>query len=209
MSRPVGRTTGLALVAALIAGVAAAWMVSDYVQRVERRPGPLVSVLVAAQPIARGSRFDEIPTRALSSRRVPKSFAPVGALSAFGAMRGRRAVVDLSPGAYITDAMAVPVAAVGYRLRRGERAVSIEAVVTPDGAKPVTGQSVDLLASGIAGAAETSLVLSGAELLAVADAGDDAAGTARRFTLRVAAAQAAQVVRADTFAKELRLLVRP
>lgn len=199
----------MALAAALIAGVTAAWMVSDYVQRVERRPGPSVSVLVAARPIARGSRFDELPPRAFSSRRVPKLFAPVGALGAFSAIPGRRAVVDLPSGAYITGAMVVPVAAAGYRLRRGERAVSIEAVVTPDGAEPAAGQSVDLLASGIGGAAETALVLSDAELLAVADAAGGAAGTARRFTLRVAAAQAAEVVRADTFAKELRLLVHP
>lgn len=209
MSRPAGRATGLALAAALIAGVSAAWMVSHYVQRVERRPGPLVRVLVSARPIARGSRLDDLPPGALSSRRVPKSFAPVGALGSFSALPGRRAVVDLPPGAYITDATVAPVIATGYRLRRGERAVSVEAAVAPDGAEPAAGQSVDLLASGIGGAAETSLVLSGAELLAVADGGDGAAGSARRFTLRVAAAQAAPVVRADTFAKELRLLVRP
>lgn len=209
MIRPVGRATGLALAAALIAGVAAAWMVSDYVQHVERRPGPLVTVLVAARPIARGSRLDDLPPHAFSSRRVPKSFAPVGALSALGALSGRRTVVGLPPGTYITDATVAPAADAGYRLRRGERAVSIEAVVAPDDAEPAAGQSVDLLASGIGGAAETALVLSGAELLAVSDAGGAAAETARRFTLRVAAAQTAPVVRADTFAKELRLLVRP
>lgn len=210
MKRPAERATGLALVAALIAGVVAAWMVSDYVQRVEQRPGPPVRVLVAARPIARGARLDELPSRAFLVRRIPRSFAPEGALGSLGALPGRRAAIDLPAGAFITGATLAPAAAAaGFRLRRGERAVSVEAVVAPDGAEPVAGQSVDLLASGIGGAAETSLVLSGAQLLAVSDAGDGAAGSARRFTLRVSAAQAAPVVRADTFAKQLRLLVRP
>lgn len=198
------------LAAALAAGVGAAWLVTDYTRQIERRSGPAVAVLVTQRPVAAGRRFDELPPGSVKERRVPRMYAPPGAIGSADALAARRAAVDLPSGAPISDSVAVAAAVGGEsRLRRGERAVSVEAVVMPDGAEPANGQTVDLLASGIGGATETSLVLSGAELLAVPVDEAAAPGAAHRYTLRVSAVQAASVVRADTFAKQLRLLLRP
>lgn len=210
MTRRAARTSWLALAIALVAGVTAAWLVNGYARGLERRAGANVAVVVANRAISAGTEFGELPPDALSLRRLPKSYMPPEAIGSIGELAARRAAVDLPRGSLITAAVAaIVVANGGYELRRGERAVSVEAVVSPDGARPAAGQTVDLLASGIGGAADTSLVLAGAEILAAGDADASVPAVARRFTLRVGASQAASVVRADTFARQLRLLVRP
>jgi hypothetical protein len=62
------------------------------------------------------------------------------------------------------------------------------------------------MSSGTGGSQQTSLLLSGAEVVAV---DDTARGDAQRITLRVAQSQAASVIRADVFARELRAIAWP
>lgn len=222
MNSRTRRTTTLALVVALAAGSAAAWLVNDYATALRKREGAPVTIAVAAAPIARGTRIDDrLAVSAIGERVVPRAYTPVGAVKAAENVLGMVTTVDLPRGAYLTtaDFSGGPLSGgAGFRLRDGERAITINALVTPDDAEPAPGRQADVLASGVGGGASTSLLLSGAEILAVADAAaetsdslDQAAGAPphRRITLRVAAGQAAAVVRADAFAKELRVVMRP
>jgi hypothetical protein len=63
-----------------------------------------------------------------------------------------------------------------------------------------------LLSSGVGGANQTSLLLSGAEVLAIDAA---ARGDQARITLRTTAEQAIALIRADVFARELRAVMWP
>lgn len=226
MSGALRRTTALAIVAALVAGTLAAWLVHDFMSSVRNRDGSPVTIAVALAPIARGARVDDqLLVAAVGQRTIPRVFAPKGAVGEGEDLLGSVAAVDLPPGAYLTTAdfsAAKSAGGTGFNLRRGERAVSVNALVAPDGADPSPGRQADLLASGIGGGSSTSLVLAGAEILAVSDAsatqtqpldGEDSSdGDAvprRRITLRVSQAQAPSVVRADAFAKELRVLMLP
>lgn len=226
MSGALRRTTALAIFVALVAGTIAAWLVRDFMSSVRDRDGSPVAIAVALTPIARGARVDDkLLVAAVGRRLVPRAFVPKGAVRAGEDLLGSIAAVDLPQGAYLTaaDFSAVESAGgTGFNLRRGERAVSVNALVAPDGADPSPGRQADLLASGIGGGSSTTLVLAGAEILAVADAsveqsealdGDDSSDGGgvphQRITLRVSQAQAPSVVRADAFAKELRVLMLP
>ncbi|MBK5230201.1 MAG: hypothetical protein JJE27_03405, partial [Thermoleophilia bacterium] len=191
------------------------------------RDGAPATVAIATAPIARGTRVDDrLVASAFDERVVPRAYVPAGAIGAAEDLLGTVAAVDLPRGAYLTaaDFSGGPRGGgVGFRLREGERAITVNALVAPDGAEPSPGRRADMLASGVGGGATTALVISGAEILAVAndaaeamDSRDEGAGTPdagapgrRRVTLRVTAGQAPAVVRADAFAKELRLVMRP
>lgn len=197
----------------LISGIAAAWLVGDLLSAQNRRNGPLVSVPVAVAPIARGTRIDDaLLAEAVADRSIPRSFVPAGTVKSTQDLLGAVAAVDIPRGAYLTAADVSPsgnVGGAGFKLRRGERAVTVDALVAPDGADPSPGGRIDLLASGIGGGSSTELVIARAEVLATGDANGEGVASHRRITLRVAAAQAAAVVRADTFAKEVRAVAVP
>ncbi|MGH2907332.1 MAG: hypothetical protein ACRDKI_11270 [Solirubrobacterales bacterium] len=87
-----------------------------------------------------------------------------------------------------------------FRLRRGERAVTVDARLDPAGAEARSGDTIDLVASGGDGDQDSRLLLAGAEVLQ---------GTTRSLTLRVRSDQIAAVISADVFARELRAIIRP
>ena len=196
-------------VAALLAGALAAWLVSDYTGSLANRAGRPVRVLVAAGPIVRGQEVTAaMAGSAITERSVPRAYAPADAVTSADRLSGTRAITDIARGAYLTQSLFVSGGvAAGYRLRRGERAVTIDAKVSPDGADPQPGASVDIFASGFGGGSSTSLELAAAELLV---AGRPAADRAQqRLTLRVSATQVPALIRGDVFARELRAVVRP
>lgn len=164
------------------------------------------SVLVAAAPFERGAQLGADAQLAL--RAVPERFAPPDALSDPSEVVGERLLTAIPAGAFVTRSILSGAAesADRFKLRRSERAVSVEAVVSPVGETLSAGDRVDLVASGFGGDQSTISLISGAEVLDVAE-GSTAGRT--RPTLRLASDQVSGVVRADVFAHELRAVVRP
>lgn len=164
------------------------------------------SVLVAATPFEPGAKLGG--DARLAVRTVPERFAPPDALSDPADAIGERLQIAIPAGAFVTRSMlsGADQSAGRFKLRRSERAITVEAVVSPGGEALSAGDRVDLLASGFGGDQSTVSLIAGAEVLDVAESSP--AGRARP-TLRLASNQVAAVVRADVFADELRAVLRP
>lgn len=223
MSRRLRRRRGLLLLAlSLACGGLAAAEVRSRVEAVEARAGRLVPVVVAATDLAEGTVLE--PERigaALRVRRVPAAYVPPDALADPAIAAGARLAAAVPAGGYVTaGALAAPQAAAdepGPQLGRGERAVEI-AVAGVGGAAGglEPGARVDVLVTSDdgRGGGRTWVALQDVELLALRDAGEaegaaEAPGARALATLRVAAADAAFLVAAQSFAREVRLLARP
>lgn len=202
------RRASIPLAIAISAGLLAAWLVLDYTSSVGSVDGETQTVLVANRPISQGQSFsDETLTRSVRTRVVPAAYVPVDAVTDEQELIGLHTVTEVAEGAYITQALITSDQREDrYRLRRGERAVSVDVRAAPDGAELPAGTIVDLVASGLDGAPQSELLLRGAEVLqSTATPGDD---TDSRITVRVAIGQVATLIRADVFARELRALRR-
>ncbi|MBJ7458683.1 MAG: hypothetical protein JHD02_05810 [Thermoleophilaceae bacterium] len=201
----MSRAGGFALAAALCA-LLAGWMTFSYTGSAAQKDGPLRDVLVAEAPLEQGAQLDT--GRALAVRQVPSRFAPPDALSDPSEAVGERLQAPVPDGGFVTrsilsgGASATP----RFKLRAAERALTVDAVVSPIGESLQVGDRVDLYASGFGGAQRTETLISGAEVLA---AQESAAAGRTRATLRLARSQTAAVVRADVFAHELRAVVVP
>lgn len=218
------RRAVLLLSLALAAGGLAASEVQSRVDSVEERTGVPVPVVVATEDVPAGEPVDPA---LLELRDVPARFVPPDALTDPADAAGLRLAVSLPRGAYLTSgALASESAdeqAPGPALRRGERAVEIAVSGTggpAGGAEP--GARVDVLVTteGRSGAGRTYVALEDVELLDLregAGAGSDEGegsppgvpAAAALATLRVTPTQAVFLTAADSFARELRLLVRP
>lgn len=201
MSSP-GRLAAAAALCALLAG----WMTFSYAGRADRAAGQDRTVVATARPLTAGEHIDDREVAALKLVRLPQSSAPPDAIADPAELAGRAAIVDLPAGSLLTSAVLAKQGSPGgaERLRAGERALTVEVVVSPLGTQLAPGARVDLFASGFGGGQGTAEVLSGAEVLA---SEADPSGTRSRATLRLAAGQVAAVVRADVFARELRAVV--
>lgn len=164
------------------------------------------SVLVAAAPFERGTELGADAQLAL--RSVPERFAPPDVLGDPADAIGERLQTAIPAGAFVTRSIlsGADEPAGRFKLRRSERAISVDAVVSPIGEMISAGDRVDLLASGFGGDQSTVALIAGAEVLDVVEG--SAAGRARP-TLRLANDQVAAVVRADVFAHELRAVLNP
>ncbi len=169
--------------------------------------GATRSVVVSSSAIASGSQLDERAISNFKTSRIPARYAPPDAISDSVDALGSRVLVDLPAGAVLTQAvLASGGSADQFKLRAGERAVSVEVVASPSEHVFVAGETVDLLASGFGGDQRTSHLIAGAEILAVVEG---SAPGKPRLTLRLAATQVSPVVRADVFAHELRAVQVP
>lgn len=187
---------------ALLAG----WLTLDYTGRANQQTGPMRSVLVAAAPFERGAELGADAQLAL--RAVPDRFVPPDALNDPADAIGERLQTAIPAGAFVTRSIlsGADQSAGRFKLRRTERAITVEVVVSPASEALAAGDRVDLLASGFGGDQSTLSLIAGAEVLDVAEG--SAEGRARP-TLRLASDHVAAVVRADVFAHELRAVVRP
>ncbi len=192
-------------------------------REVAEQVGEPVRVLVAARDIRAGAR---VRREALALREVPARFVPPDALASAAGVVGARTAGPVVAGAYVTPSVlerpndGQPG---GSRLRRGERAVTVEVAGPPGAAGLAPGARVDVLVSTEPGAdrGRTIVALSGAELLAIAPGGAHGAdsgtedaiagpiGPTVLATLRVTLRQAVYLTQADNFAREIRLLARP
>ena len=194
----------LAGLALLLGGLAA----SDVAGReaaLRRGLGPVVEVVVARDSLAAGTRL--APAQ-LAVRRVPARYAPRGGFASADALAGQRLRADVSAGADITTAAlnAERSATGAAALRPGERAADVSAVAP--GTPLVPGSRVDVLVTREARDAapgRTTLALAGAEVLAARPGSEGHVVASLRVTVR----QAVYLAAAQSFAREIRLLVRP
>jgi pilus assembly protein CpaB len=223
--RPRRRRGLLLLSLALASGGLAASQVRERERSVDAKVGPLVPVVVAARDL---SPDEQLQPADMAVRRVPARYLPADALGDAARLAGTRPAVPVASGAYITaGVLQGATAADEGPLRPGERAVE---VAVSGGAPPAGGAAalpaagpgsrVDVLVSTQAhdGAGRTFVALENVALLdlrplggggvSVDEAMDQPAATAVA-TLRVTARQAVYLTAAETFAHEVRLLVRP
>jgi pilus assembly protein CpaB len=196
----------------------AASRVQDRERRLEARIGPLVPVVVARTDLRAGSSLS--PGR-LGARRVPARFAPPDALAAPAEAVGARLAVPLAAGAYVTSGALAP----GREERgpaaadAGERAVDVAVAAGGDLAGAGPGTRVDVLITTESGdgRGRSYLALEDVELLGARPADPGAAGgetgagahATAVATLRVTLREAVLLTAAQSFAREVRLLVRP
>jgi pilus assembly protein CpaB len=213
------RRRGLVLLAlALACGGLAASRVSELERDVEARVGPTLPVVVAARDL---DPDDRIPRAALAVARVPARYVAPDALATLTEAAGARTATALPRGSQVTASRLQgarrdrPAGA----LRSGERAIELAVSGGEALAAAPPGAHVDVIVSSERGAsgARSVLALEGVELLGVrppdgagGDAGEGAAAAATALaTLRVSVRQAVYLATAESFAGEVRLLVRP
>lgn len=195
------------LVLAVVCAAAAALLTFRAGAPADVAEGPMVDVVVAGAPLAAGRALDDDDVAALTIRPTPRSYAPPDALGDPLDALGARPRADLPAGTPLTGSQLIVAGGEPQsQLRSGERAVSLEVVVSPQSAALTSGSRVDLVASGFGGDQQTAEVIRGAEVLEADDAGE---GAKRRITVRLGRAQVAPVVRADVFAQELRAVRWP
>jgi pilus assembly protein CpaB len=207
----------LLLALALAAGGISASRVSGREARVDAELAPLVPALVARADIAPG---DRIKAADLAIRQVPQRFAPADALSAPEQAVGRAAAAPVIAGGYITSAAFAGGSTQDGEpspLTRGQRAIEIPVAggQALDDAEPGTHVDVLVTTESRSGSGRTFLALQDVELLGVRDASDGsrtqdgaAAHATSLATLRVGLRQAVYLTAAQSFAREVRLLVR-
>ncbi len=212
---PRRRRAVLLLALALAAGGIAASRVHGRAAEIEQQIGPLVPVLAARQDIASGARVN---AAALVIRQVPQRFVPADALSAPEQAIGQRAAAPVAAGGYLTaGTLASPDGDDGEAapLSGGQRSIELPVAGALDGAGPGTRVDVLITTESRSGAGRSFLALQDVQLLALRAAGDGsraqdgaAAHATAYATLRVNLRQAVYLTAAQSFARELRLLVR-
>ncbi|MGK2878112.1 MAG: hypothetical protein ACSLFF_05995 [Solirubrobacterales bacterium] len=187
---------------ALLAG----WLSFSYTGGAVRDDGPMRAVLVAETPLEQGMKL--VAEGALATRSVPARFAPPDALGDPSEAIGEHLQAAVPVGGFVTRSMLSggDAAAPRFKLRAAERAITVDAIVSPSGESLAAGDRVDLYASGFGGDQRTTTLISGAEVLA---AEEGAAAGRMRATVRLSRDQVAAVVRADVFAHELRAVLVP
>jgi pilus assembly protein CpaB len=194
---------------ALALGGLAAADVSRRERALRAQLGPATEIVVARRALAAGHvvRLED-----LGVRRLPSRYAPAGEPAFAGALAGERLAVPVPAGGAVTPellarAPRTPEASVA----RGQRAIEVVATGAPQAV--VAGTRVDVVVTsdrrgGAAGASR--LALENVEVLAAraAAAADDTKAPRVTATLRVTPAQAVYLAAAQTFARDVRLLVR-
>jgi pilus assembly protein CpaB len=214
------RRRGLVLLSlALASGGLAASQVRERERGVEARVGPLVAVVVAKRELP-----PDEPLRPsdVGVERIPARFVPPDALGAPAGLAGARTAVPVAAGAYLTAGLleGAEAAGEGGPLRPGERALELAVGGGSALAGAGPGSRVDVLVSTESrdGGGRTFVALEDVELLQLGPAAEggfaaeepvDAPTATALATLRVSLRQAVYLTAAESFGREVRLLVRP
>jgi pilus assembly protein CpaB len=201
--------TGLSL----LLGALAASDVARRQAAVERTLGPGVRLLVARSAVPAGA---PLKLGSLARREVPARFAPPRAVSQPEQVAGLETRVRLPAGAFVTaDLVRDPQERPTGGARPGERVAELVARGDPELIVP--GSRVDVLVTRETGdgtAGRTRLALQDVEVLEAAAAsaadgdGEETKGSQVRVSLRVTLGQAVYLAKAESFAREVRLLAR-
>jgi pilus assembly protein CpaB len=202
------RRRGLLLLSLAVAsGGLAASQVREHERGVEEKVGPLVPVVVAKRDIPADERLRR---EDLAVEQVPARFVPPDALGTPARLAGARAAVPVAAGAYVTAGLLQGASGGGDGgLRPGERAVEIAVGGGSALALAGPGSRVDVLVSSQPhdGAGRTFVALEDVTLLDLRPAAGE--GARSLATLRVTLRQAVYLTAAESFGREVRLLVRP
>ena len=211
------RLRSLALIAcAVVCGSLAAAEVRGSIERVERRLGPAVPVVVARHDIEAGTALRS-SSALLAIRQVPADFVPPDSLPSLEDAVGAVTARDVPAGSYLTAAHLEAVTRRPSRATAGERVVEVPIV----GAGPLRtagpGTRVDVLITRDGrdgGAGDTRLALESVELVELSEEGRGNEGPGLvpadgRASLLVTGRQALMLTAAANFAREIRLLRRP
>jgi pilus assembly protein CpaB len=201
----------LLLALALLLGSLAAASVRRREAAYEHALGPNASVLVTRAAVQAGG---PLATARPVLRTLPRRFAPPDAVASAGALDGATAAVALPAGSTVTaSVLRLPGVAGGLPVGPGERVA--EVVAHGDPASVVPGARVDVLVTREAAgsrAGATVLALEDVEVLAAQPAPDvDATpgdGARVAASLRVRVHDAVYLAAAESFARDVRLLVR-
>lgn len=201
--------------AAVCAGLAAS-LVDQYADDVSAQIGPLQPVVVAQRDIPRGTLVTPgIAPTVFAQRRVPLRFAPPRSLREPREALGYRTLVSLAAGDYVGEAQLGTPRTRARRTPSSQNGRLVEVAVT--GARTIAsalrpGALVDVLVTtdGDGGAPRTYLALQRVELVdfresAGTEAPDGADATA---TVRTTLRQAATLIAAQNFAREVRVVPR-
>jgi pilus assembly protein CpaB len=208
-----GRRRALLLLAlALLLAALAAASVRRREAALERMLGPSALVLVTRAPLASGA---PLAAARPTLRSMPRRFAPPDAVASAGALAGAHAAVALPAGSTVTSAvLRVPGAGGVPALGPGERVADV--VARADPAAVVPGVRVDVLVTREASGSRpggTVLALEDVEVVGAHAAPSDGVSTDPgaalvAAALRVRVRDAVYLAAAESFARELRLLVR-
>ena len=205
------RRAAVLLGLALILGTLSATHMARREAALEAQLGPTAEVVVARDDLPAGRTLQ---LRDLGVRELPRRYAPPGEPAFAAALAGQKLAVPVAKGGAVTGNLlerrpTTPEAAIA----RGERAVDIDA--TGSGQAVVPGARVDVLVTTErhdSNRGATRVALEDVEVLAARPATTDAADGDKRAkvgaTLRVTAAQAVYLAAAQSFARDVRLLVR-
>ena len=220
------RRRGAVLIAlAIAAGGLAASRIDRRAREVESRVGAPVPVVVARVDLEAGRRIrpGDLP-RLVAVRGVPARFVPPDALASADQAAGGELAAPIPAGGYLTAGALAGGAGDraeghGPGPRPGERAIEVAVAGGDELQSAPPGARVDVLVTSerAGDRGRTYLALEDVELLAARQADAAAAGagesgsTARAgtlATLRVTVRQAVFLAAAQSFAREMRLLLR-
>ena len=210
-----GRAIAFGL-AALGAAVISAALADGYGDRVASGYGELRPVVVAGSALAAGQRLDPELVEELEVRRVPERFVPPGALSTPPQALGLVARAPVPAGSYLVASALRPPGAGGKRgLMLGHGRRPVEITVSGAGAllaagTPPRGTKVDVVVTVEpegAGAGRTYVAAPAVPLLALAAGAEAEAAGEAKATLGLTRAQALELIQAESFARQVTILL--
>jgi Flp pilus assembly protein CpaB len=149
-----------------VLALAAVLLLHGYLSRdaLARPIGPNIGVVVAAETLDRGTT---VQPSALRMARLPRQYAPPGAITDMSKAAGRVLLAGLLPGEVVTETRLARVRAgpVASLVPRGLRAFAVPTSLAPGAVVP--GDRVDVLATFGSGQPHTEMVANGAEVLLV------------------------------------------
>lgn len=199
----------------------AAAVAGGYQSSVVDQYGELRSVLVAAETLPAGEAITpRVASRSLDVRRIPARFVPANAIASPEDVVGREPVGTLSAGAYLTaDDMRLPRSREPGRVTLHSNLSPVEIQVTGAGALPASGDGrqlrVDVVVTtepNTGGQGRTYVAAAGVPLLGLVQAGaadgDPTvnAGLSHVATLGLTREQALELIDAESFARQIRLI---
>lgn len=213
------RAAGFAALAVLCA-VASASIASGYRDSVDEQLGALRAVVVVAEPLAAGEPLGRgLLRKALELREVPVRFLPPDVLDDPAQALGRKPVAPIPAGSYLLASQlrvrAAASSGTAPQLRGNLQPVEI--TVTAAGALAALGVSgptlVDVVVAGepvTGGRARVRVAAEGVRLLSIVQASPEDAttigGDGWTATLALSRRQALDLIEAENFAREIRLI---
>ncbi|MFN8113359.1 MAG: SAF domain-containing protein [Solirubrobacterales bacterium] len=210
-----GRALAFGLLAA-VCGIASASIASAYRERVDAQLGATEAVVTVTRPLAAGATLrTPLLRKATEMREVPVRFLPPDALSRPTQATGRRLAVAVPAGSYLLGSQLRVPDEPDRGPRLGDRLHPVEVTVSGAGALAAggAGSRVDVVVAGepvTGGRARVTVAARGVRLLAIApaDPADETAAGSDGWsaTLALTRAQALDLIEAENFAREIRLI---